>query len=270
MDYRGPVAYSTAEARQELLDEVALATDDLGVALAALGEAYEQLDEATGDRLEEALFRPVQLAYGRAKRTHTEFAARVGSPRRTFVQPEPGHPSQGVRGFIDAAVSATTRADDRLGQLQDSMRPVDVGRRRAPRRALGGPPPRRRRPGPRAGPHARPRSLSAPRAARRGRPRGAGPRSPRAPRLRLLARDGPDDDARRRPRHGDAARDMGTAVHGRSFRRVRWERSVRARRARGGRRRDDEVRARTAGAARGPVRGAAGAGRANGRVSDRS
>jgi len=127
VDYRGPVAYSAAEARQELLDDVAAATDDLGVALAALGEAYEQLDEATGDRLEEALFRPVQVAYGRAKRTHAEFAQRVGIPGRTFVQPTPGHPSQGVKGFIDTAVSATTRADDRLGELQDSLRPVDVG-----------------------------------------------------------------------------------------------------------------------------------------------
>jgi len=127
VDYRGPVAYSTAEARQELLDDVAAATDDLGVALAALGEAYEHLDDATGDRLEEALFRPVQVAYGRAKRTHAEFAQRVGVPGRTFVQPEPGHPSQGVKGFIDSAVSATTRADDRLSALQDSLRPVDVG-----------------------------------------------------------------------------------------------------------------------------------------------
>ena len=127
MDYRGPVAYSAAEARQELLDDVAAATDDLGVALAALGEAYEHLDDASGDRLEEALFRPVQVAYGRAKRTHAEFAQRVGVPGRTFVQPEPGHPSQGVKGFIDSAVSATTRADDRLSALQDSLRPVDVG-----------------------------------------------------------------------------------------------------------------------------------------------
>ena len=127
MDYRGPVAYSTAEARQELLDDVAAATDDLGVALAALGEAYEHLDDASGDRLEEALFRPVQVAYGRAKRTHAEFAQRVGIAGRTFTQPTPGHPSQGVRGFIDTAVSATTRADDRLGELQDSLRPVDVG-----------------------------------------------------------------------------------------------------------------------------------------------
>ena len=119
--------YSTAEARQELLDDVALAIDDLGVALAALGAAYEQLDERSADRLEEALFRPVQVAYGRAKRTHSGFAERHGLPARTFTEAVAGHPSQGVKGFLDTAVAATGRADLRLADLQDSMRPVEVG-----------------------------------------------------------------------------------------------------------------------------------------------
>jgi hypothetical protein len=119
--------YSTAQARQELLDEVALAIDDLGVALAALGAAYEQLDERSGDRLEDALFRPVQVAYGRAKRTHAGFAERHGLPARAFAEAAAGHPSQGVKGFLDTAVVATGRADLRLAELQDSMRPVEVG-----------------------------------------------------------------------------------------------------------------------------------------------
>jgi hypothetical protein len=119
--------YSTAQARQELLDEVALAIDDLGVALAALGAAYEQLDERSGDRLEDALFRPVQVAYGRAKRTHAGFAERHGLPARAFAEAAAGHPSQGVKGFLDTAVAATGRADLRLAELQDSMRPVEVG-----------------------------------------------------------------------------------------------------------------------------------------------
>lgn len=127
MDYGAAMPYSTAEAQQEMLDEVAAAVDDLGIALAALGAAYEQLDERSGDRLEEAMFRPVQTAYGRAKRTHSGFAERHGLPARTFADAVPGHPSQGVKGFVDAAVSATTRADGRIGELQDSMRPVDVG-----------------------------------------------------------------------------------------------------------------------------------------------
>ena len=53
------MAYSTLEGRQELLDGLAGAIDDIGFALAALGAAYEQLDEPTADRLEEQLFGPV-------------------------------------------------------------------------------------------------------------------------------------------------------------------------------------------------------------------
>lgn len=121
------MTYTTADARQQLLDQVAAAADEVGVALAALGEAYELLDEATADRLEEDLFRPVQSAYGRVKRTHAEFAGRHGLPGRTFAPASRGHPSQGVRGFLDGAVEAVGRADLTLGTLQDSMLPVEVG-----------------------------------------------------------------------------------------------------------------------------------------------
>jgi hypothetical protein len=121
------VTYGTREARQELLDTIAEATDDLGTALAALGAAYEQLDEHSGDRLEEQLFRPVQVAYGRARRTHAAFAARHGLPGRTFEPATPGAPSHGVRGFLDIALEAVERADTTLADLQDSMRPVEVG-----------------------------------------------------------------------------------------------------------------------------------------------
>jgi hypothetical protein len=120
------MAYVTAEARQELLDAIAEATDHIGAALAALGAAYEQLDEQSGDRLEE-LFRPVQLAYGRARRTHTGFAERHGLPTRTFDQPAPGHASQGVKGYIDSALESVGAADLELSTLQDSMMPVEVG-----------------------------------------------------------------------------------------------------------------------------------------------
>jgi hypothetical protein len=121
------MAYVTAEARQELLDAIAEATDRIGAALAALGAAYEQLDEQSGDRLEEELFRPVQLAYGRVRRTHTGFAERHGLPTRTFEQPAPGHASQGVKGYIDSALESVGAADLELSTLQDSMMPVEVG-----------------------------------------------------------------------------------------------------------------------------------------------
>jgi hypothetical protein len=121
------MAYASADARQQLLDTIADATDELGLALAALGEAYEQLDEHTGDVLEEQLFRPVQLAYGRATKTHGQFAARHGMEGRTFEAKAAGLPSLGAKGFIDSAVEAVREADGTLSTLQDSLLPVEVG-----------------------------------------------------------------------------------------------------------------------------------------------
>jgi hypothetical protein len=121
------MAYVTAEAQQELLDALAAATDEIGIALGALGDAYELLDDTTADQLEESLFSPVQAAYGRAKRTHSEFADRHNLPRYAFPSPPTGAPSRGVKGFLDQAVDAVERADSTLGSLQDSMMPVEVG-----------------------------------------------------------------------------------------------------------------------------------------------
>jgi hypothetical protein len=121
------VAYDSGAARQQLLDDLAAATDALGRALAALGEAYEQLDDRTADALEAQLFGPVQKAYGRAQRTHAEFAARRGLPGRPFVPAIGGAPSRGVRGFVEDATAAVTEADARIAEMQDSLRPVEVG-----------------------------------------------------------------------------------------------------------------------------------------------
>jgi hypothetical protein len=121
------MAYSTADARQQLLDTVAEATDELGFALAALGEAYERLDERTADRLEAELFRPVQIAYGRAQRTHAEFAARHTLASRRFEPRSPGAPSQGVKDLLENASETIAEADTTLATLQDSMMPVEVG-----------------------------------------------------------------------------------------------------------------------------------------------
>src|SRR3954454_7865511 len=121
------MAYVTREAREELLETIAEATDEIGIALAALGAAYEQLDERSGDRLEEELFRPVQVAYGRAKRTYSGFAERHGLATRTFDAATAGVPSQGVTGFLERALDAVASADEMLIELQDSMRPVEVG-----------------------------------------------------------------------------------------------------------------------------------------------
>jgi hypothetical protein len=119
--------YTTADARQGLLDTVAGAIEQLGVALAALGEAYEQLDEQTGDRLERELFGPVQLAYGRAQRTCTAFAERHQLATRTFAPATAPAPSTGAHGLIDHAAQAVADADRTLSELQDSLAPVEVG-----------------------------------------------------------------------------------------------------------------------------------------------
>ena len=121
------MAYTASEAMQELLDTVAEAANELGFAAARLAEAYEQLDEYSGDRLEAECFRPVQLAYGRAKRTHTEFAGRHGLQAAAFEPQPTGLPSQGAAAFIARAVEAVGQADSTLAGLQDSMLPVEAG-----------------------------------------------------------------------------------------------------------------------------------------------
>jgi hypothetical protein len=121
------VPYSTADARQQLLDTIAEAAEQIAAALALLSEAYEQLDESSGDRIEAELFRPVQSAYGRAQRTHAEFAQRYKLPQRTFEPAAVVAPARGVKGFIEGAVATTAQADHTLATLQDSMLPVEVG-----------------------------------------------------------------------------------------------------------------------------------------------
>jgi hypothetical protein len=121
------VPYATADARRQLLDSVAEAADQLAVALAALTAAYEQLDEASGERLEQALFGSVQSAYGRARRTHSEFAGRHSLEQGDFQAAAQAAPGRGIKALIDDAVSAVQRADSELASLQDSMLPVEVG-----------------------------------------------------------------------------------------------------------------------------------------------
>ncbi len=121
------MTYTAAQARQRILDVLAAAADELDSALALLGEAYEHLDEHAAGVLEAELFRPVQLAYGRAKRTHGEFAARSALPGRVFDSAPAVAPGSGAKELIEAAVEAAARADAALVELQDSMLPVEVG-----------------------------------------------------------------------------------------------------------------------------------------------
>jgi hypothetical protein len=121
------MAYTSAEGRQELLEALAEAIEQIGFALAGLGAAYEQLDERNADRLEAELFGPVQRAYGRAKGSYARFADRHGMASRSFAAASPGLPSTGAKGFIDSAVDAVAEADGTLSELQDSSLPTEVG-----------------------------------------------------------------------------------------------------------------------------------------------
>lgn len=124
------MSYTNDEGHRELLEATAEATETIGVALAALGEAYELVDDDTAERLEGELFGPAQAAYGRLKRSHTEFAARCGLPAHAFGVPTASHPpppSAGAAGCVEQAIEAAEHADDILSELQDSLLPVEVG-----------------------------------------------------------------------------------------------------------------------------------------------
>lgn len=121
------MAYTTAEARAQILDELAAAADRIGIALSALSDAYEWVDESTADRLEQELFHSVQAAYGRAQRTHGEFARRHGLAGRSFSQPSAGTRPGDARAAIERAGEELREADELLASLQDSMLPVEVG-----------------------------------------------------------------------------------------------------------------------------------------------
>jgi len=121
------VAFTTAEARDRIIGDLEAAEEELGLAVACLGEAFEMLASGSADRLEDELFRPVQKAYVRTKRTRTGFAQRVSHETDEPPSKQPGPPSQGAKGFVQQATAATTQADLILSELQDSMMPVEGG-----------------------------------------------------------------------------------------------------------------------------------------------
>ena len=121
------MAITSTEARQQILDQLGGAIDQLALAVACLGEAHEQLDTASADRLEADLFRPVQRAYAQARRTHSAFARRSTLDGREFSSPSAGLASQGVKVFVERAVATAADADRKIAELQDSLLPVEAG-----------------------------------------------------------------------------------------------------------------------------------------------
>jgi len=123
------MAYTSESARRQLLDELGQAVAHLSTAIEALGEAYEAADERTGEELESRLFRPVQAAYARARRTRSEFAARHDLDVEAAVPAAPGAPSGDPRFHLERAIAGIEQADQVIAGMQDSMLPVEVGDR---------------------------------------------------------------------------------------------------------------------------------------------
>jgi len=119
--------YTNIEGRQKVLADLAIAVEQIAVSMGALEAAYEQLDDGHASVLEERIFRPAQLAYGRAQRTHRAFAGRSGLPGRNFDSSSSGPHAQSVQTLIDRAAYAAAQADITISTLQDSMLPVEVG-----------------------------------------------------------------------------------------------------------------------------------------------
>ncbi|MGI8461852.1 MAG: hypothetical protein ACR2OC_09510 [Solirubrobacterales bacterium] len=115
------------EARGQILDDLSNATDAIALAASCLGEAYEELDDATAERMEDVLFRPVQKAYGRSKRTRSQFAERFGLKTRALESPSPPAGTKGAKALIEKAVSASAEAGGWITELQDSMLPIEAG-----------------------------------------------------------------------------------------------------------------------------------------------
>jgi hypothetical protein len=121
------VPTTTLEAREQIIADLGAATVQIAFAVGCLGAAYELLDEASADRLEGELFRPVQRALAQAKRANSAFAGRYGLTAPVRDAPSPGLASQGVKALVEKATTATGEASRRIAELQDSMLPIEAG-----------------------------------------------------------------------------------------------------------------------------------------------
>ena len=120
------MSYTNESGRLQILDDSAEAARDLDRAIAALGEAYEHLDDNMADALEAAVFKPLQAGFGLLKRTRSEFAERFALPLaepEPAPEPAPGHP----RELLEQAGDALQAADEAIAELQDTLLPVEVG-----------------------------------------------------------------------------------------------------------------------------------------------
>jgi hypothetical protein len=118
---------STIEARTRIIEELGVATTQIGLSMAALAAAHELLDDASADRLDGELFRPLRRAYAQAKRARSGFGERHGLAAPEPEVESPGLPSQGVKSLVERAAVAAGEGSRLIAELQDSMLPIEAG-----------------------------------------------------------------------------------------------------------------------------------------------
>jgi hypothetical protein len=121
------MSYTNLEGRERILRDLSEAASQIELALSYLTDAYELVDDALADRIEEQLFSPVQSAFGRARRTLTDFTRRYELTAQADLDGVHGSRPHGAKDLIEGAVDAVEQADSWIAELQDSMLPVEVG-----------------------------------------------------------------------------------------------------------------------------------------------
>ena len=122
------MAYTTAEGREQVLSDLAVAIEQIADALARdWARPMNSSTSSTPTRSRSSCSARSSSAYGRAKRTYAEFASRSQLRARTFAAHSPGLQSQSVQELIERAADAAYDADQSIAELQDSMLPVEVG-----------------------------------------------------------------------------------------------------------------------------------------------
>ncbi len=121
------MAITREESQEQIIEALGLAIEHIALAVECLGEAFEQLSDSEGERLEADLFGPVQKGYGRARRTRDGFAQRVGMRPGPLTDLIPGPRSQGAKSFVERAEEAAGEADRAIAELQDTMLPIEAG-----------------------------------------------------------------------------------------------------------------------------------------------
>ena len=114
------MAFTTREAHEQIVNELGWAVGQIALASECLSDAYEELDVTTADRLEEELYRPLQRAFGRAKRTLVDFAAQTGLEPSEGEPDSAGPPRLTVKQKIERALALAADGGQRIAELQDS------------------------------------------------------------------------------------------------------------------------------------------------------